>query len=806
MSLTTTETAIALVTRLGFKVFPWVMTKDERKVPLTENGHLDSVGAEDIEQIATWFSDSKARIGVHVGASGLLVGDVDVKEGKDGFQSTSGWLDFPSTFEAETGTGGKHFIYQAPPGVRLAPSGNFQGFRGLDIRGGSSWIAWWADEVPEDRSVFAPAPAWMCEPAKEVVGGAFEGGLDDWLSSLEDVAGEPNDRVLDAIQRIPDRDFGRFDLLERQFEFVRLAAEGAPGVLHGLNLLREAWLTPAWGDFDTDDNRYTFDKGLDGAIHKAGALDQQIANLPKYSDLYLAASQPVENALASKDGVTKSERHWFNTIKVLIRAGYEDSEVASLLWSAPATKGHSREWGIEFVFARIAELRAEVEAQEAKAEAEVARDSGDESTLEQRSDSIKPSLLTADEREALQENPNFIHRYLAYAGDRFPMLNAPYHRANAWTILSLTVGTCGFSPLAGKNLGLNLFQLTLGESSTGKSDSLLLRDEILRRYFEDDGDYDLGVEASGEMAHEHLLGRDGKPTFFHADEAAVFFRELTRPGSWQAKLQDKLTDFYGGYVGPVHKRAYKGENKGGHCHLVSQFFGTPDRLFGVMETDQFLSGFLARFQWSIGEPASKENRTVEDMQDDAPVVHVTNPQTEDLVTQLQSTVAYLGHRRPFKAGRSELARLLAAEKPMEAYLRANSDWKITESAYRRLVDALRKCAALLAGSRGSVHISAEDVLGTLEQAEVWLAGLVEAASNVSSSAFEREARDIAMAVKAKAHPWITEAALYKSFSRYEPIEFDKRLSWGVRSGYIQRSETNHGTKYGWRGHQDDDAD
>lgn len=788
--------------KLGVASFPWHLTKDGRKAPYPETrGHLDAT--TDPEALATLFSQyPQARVGIHVGASGLVVADLDAKNGKNGFESSEGWLDFPETWTQETPSNGRHLVYAAPDGIRLAPSADFQGFEGLDVRAGSSWIGVYG-KAPKSRDAFTPAPEWLLEPARDIVGGAFEGGLDEWLASLEDAGAEPDDRVLDAITRIPDAEFGHMELIERQMEFIRLGAEGHPGVLHGLELLRHAWLRTPW---DTDDYRYEYDRALDSGIKKFGALDQQIANLPKYSDLYLAASQPVENSLASKDGVTKSERHWFNTIKVLIRAGYEDSEVASLLWSAPATKGHSREWGIEFVFARIAELRVEVEAAEAKAEAEVQRSEGDESTLEQRSEKSNPNLLTDAERKALNENPNFIHRYLAYAGDRFPMLNAPYHRANAWTILSLTVGTCGFSPLAGKNLGLNLFQLTLGESSTGKSDSLLLRDEILRRYFEDDGDYDLGVEASGEMAHEHLLGRDGKPTFFHADEAAVFFRELTRPGSWQAKLQDKLTDFYGGYVGPVHKRAYKGENKGGHCHLVSQFFGTPDRLFGVMETDQFLSGFLARFQWSIGEPASKETRTVEDMQDDAPVVHVTNPQTEDLVAELHSTVAYLGHRRPFKAGRSELARLLAAEKPMEAYLRANSDWKITESAYRRLVDALRKCAALLAASRGSVHIDMNDVLGTLEQAEVWLAGLVEAASNVSSSAFEREARDIAMAVKAKAHPWITEAALYKSFSRYEPIEFDKRLSWGVRSGYIQRQETNHGTKYGWRGHQDDDAD
>src|SRR5690606_38217217 len=165
---------------------------------------------------------------------------------------------------------------------RLAPSGNFQGFRGLDVRGGSSWIAWWSDAIPADRSAFASAPEWLCEPAKELPGAAFEGGLDDWLETLVDPDGEPNDRVLAAIERIPDGDFGRFELLDRQFEFVRLAAEGSPGIMHGLRLLRGAWLRDEW---DTDDCRYTFDLGLSGAVKKAGALDEKIANLPAYIDL-----------------------------------------------------------------------------------------------------------------------------------------------------------------------------------------------------------------------------------------------------------------------------------------------------------------------------------------------------------------------------------------------------------------------------------------------------------------------------------------------------------------------------------------
>src|SRR5690606_9548532 len=118
------------LTRIGAKVFPWkVIVRDgkESKTPLTPNGHL--AATDDPEQIATWFLSEfpgpDVRVGVHVGASGLVVADVDRKDGKDGFQSTEGWLDFPDTFTVDTATGGKHYIYEAPEGIRLAPSGNF---------------------------------------------------------------------------------------------------------------------------------------------------------------------------------------------------------------------------------------------------------------------------------------------------------------------------------------------------------------------------------------------------------------------------------------------------------------------------------------------------------------------------------------------------------------------------------------------------------------------------------------------------------------------------------------------------------
>lgn len=805
MTLSTVEKALALA-KIGLHVFPWHMSKDGRKSTYKgTRGHLDAT--TDPEAIATAFTEhADPRIGVHVGASGLVVADLDRKNDKDGFTSSEGWLDFPATFFQETPSNGIHHIYAAPEGTRLAPAADFQGFTGLDVRGGSSWIGWYGD-VPADRTVFSPAPDWLLEPARQAVGGAFEGGLDEWLSTLVDPSGEPTGRVLDAISRIPEGEFGHPQLIEREFEFVRLAAEGHPGVLHGLELLRTAWLRPPW---DGQDYAYEFDAGLAGAVAKFGALEDRIASLPKYSDLLLAETHPeVTNLLAAVDGKGKGDKgHWTRTLNTLIRFGYTDDDAASALWSAPSTKDLSREWGIEFVYTRVTEARekhAEQDARAAEEASQVAKVSPVESN--------HTGLLTDEERAYLADHPTFIDRYVDYAATRFNHVNEPYHRANAWTILSLVYGGIGFVPLAGKKLSLNLFQMSPGESSTGKSDSIILRDEILRLFFADDLGYDVGSEASPEVLHEEMLLRTGHQTFFNSDEAAGFFRKLAQNGSWNAGLEDKITDWYGGYVGPVNKRVSKAvlkdANRGGPCYLVSHFFATPDRLFNELTTDQFLSGFLARFQWSFGEGAVESDARFWESQADSPEAHRdTAPEVEEMVAEFHALRAHVGLRRPLLAGPEELKRLSKNRRVMEAYLRANTDWKITESAYRRLCDALRKASALLALSRGSTRIEMVDVLATIQQAEMWLEGLAEAASRVSASVFEREAREIAHAVRTMGHPWVTESRLSNRFSQYDDMDWRRRIDWGIRQGLITKQEGNreHGTRFGWRGGEREDEE
>lgn len=806
MTLTTAEKAI-LLSKLGLSVFPWKLTNDGRKVPLLPNGHTGSSTVP--EQIATWFTLDfpTANIGVNAGASGLVILDLDKKNGLDGEQAIDGWVDTPDTWGYETPTGGRHLIYADPGTATLAPSKNYEGFEGVDVRAGSSWAAYYGDTVPESRDAFTTAPDWLLKPARDMVGSQFEGGLDEWLEGLIEPDGEPSNKVLDAITRIPDTDFGHVEMVERTFELIRLGAEGQPGVLHAITLLRDAWLRPP---YDTYNNRYDFDKAIESGIRKAGALEDRIANLPEYSPLVQGAAPEVVATLLGRTPANQKNA-WFKAVNTAIRFGHTDDEVLSLVWHGGTTKELSRDWGIEFCAERVVDARAKIEEREEQVAAEVSQAQASE--VGQRPiKSTGVMLLTDAERQYLAATGNFIHRYVAHANERFDLANPPYHASNAWTVASLVYGSCGFVPMSGKNLGLNLFQMSPGESSTGKSDSIILRQEILRKFFANDLGFDISTEASPEMLHEEMLLRAGAPTFFNTDEAAGFFAKLAQHGSWSAGLEDKITDWYGGWVGPVTKRAAKATlkdaNKGGPCYFVSHFFATPDRLFGTLNQDQFLSGFLARFLWNFGNPATDDASRHDETQPDATEVREADGWIDDLVLEFNANREHVGTRRAIKAGPEELRRLSANRAQMERILRDSSDWKITESAYRRLCDSLRKCAALLALTRGSTKIMMIDVLGAIEQAEAWVAGLVEASRRVSSSTFEREAREIALAVKSLSagNGWVTDARLYRRFARFEPREFRDRMEWATRTGLVVFDPANkeHQDRWAWKGGVDDE--
>jgi hypothetical protein len=117
------------------------------KTPLTKHGFKDAT--TDSEEIHAWAEDHpNANLGIRTGiASGLVVFDLDVKNGKDGIKALLDAVGaLPKTLTATTPSGGLHHYYKHPGAhtpIRLRP--NSVGWRVSDVE---AWL--------ESRSVVEP--------------------------------------------------------------------------------------------------------------------------------------------------------------------------------------------------------------------------------------------------------------------------------------------------------------------------------------------------------------------------------------------------------------------------------------------------------------------------------------------------------------------------------------------------------------------------------------------------------------------------------------------------------------------------
>ncbi len=119
----------------GWAVFP---CKPGGKAPLTQNGFKDA--SRDPKQIKRWWRKwPEANIGIATGAlSGLVVVDVDVKNGKGGFESYE-QLGLPKrTTSVETPSGGAHFYFKVDSKHSISCRTNLR--PGVDIRGNGGYV------------------------------------------------------------------------------------------------------------------------------------------------------------------------------------------------------------------------------------------------------------------------------------------------------------------------------------------------------------------------------------------------------------------------------------------------------------------------------------------------------------------------------------------------------------------------------------------------------------------------------------------------------------------------------------------
>ncbi len=155
------DAALAMAER-GWFVFPVL---DRR--PLTQRGYKDAT--TNPEQIRAWWDYCQsAKPAIDLGRSGLIVLDVDVKNGKPGMAELEKLLpDLPETAAAETPSGGLHLYYQRPADWAARRVINWR--PGLDLLSDGVLFAYPLDEV-----ALAPAPNLFApsqeRPAERLLG------------------------------------------------------------------------------------------------------------------------------------------------------------------------------------------------------------------------------------------------------------------------------------------------------------------------------------------------------------------------------------------------------------------------------------------------------------------------------------------------------------------------------------------------------------------------------------------------------------------------------------------------------------
>lgn len=792
------ELAINLAEKSGFYVFPVKHGEDNTKVPLTPHGHKDA--SRDPNVIMDWWERfPEAKAGVACGKSGITVADIDTKNGVDGWGSLDeAWLDLGEPYSYETGTGGSHLVYLAPEGLNLAPHVNYRGMKGVDVRAGESWVLW-AGGVPT-REELNEAPQWLLDESKPRTIEGFDGEIRDWYENL--VPGEPNVMVRRAMERIGN-DLSHEEMVSKTFEAIRLGCEGATGVPELIDALEEAWMNRPAENHTTPESawEYKFQEALLGGIGKFGGSITLLKDLPEYNIGLVPKGIP-DSLVTTPGGKAEFSR----LLGELVRETQDDNRILSILWNCPATRDLARDWGLQFVHKRIQDARVRPEPTRENPRIEEKREA--EKT---HPDLISTSLLTEEERKAVESRPGFVESYIE-ASKKGGFTNEFYARASAWNVASLAFAFHGFIPQdENDNMGLNLWTIQLGESGTGKTRATKVETAVLNVLFggEERGDgvprFDLGAGSSPEGIHEALLMRDRKASMFYQDEASEFFSKL-KPSSgkgWMAGFPDALARYYEGIV-PAEQKVRLKELRGKTAltHFNLHMFATPKRFLGLIERDMFGTGFVPRINWVIAPPPVVTPDRFKSRRVARGKVTEFGKTSETLTAvavDLAAARAFTGGSpKPIFASEEAYARMDKAHEQMYAVGSKRENWDVIEPVVTRLAETLKKCAAICAMYRSDDEIQVEDVLRALVAVEEWFENSFQVASLVSEGDFQRACRDIEEWVKGRKGGKASRAEIYHTFRNLierDSRELDGYLTYLLESGSLNRKEENGTVKY-----------
>ena len=469
--------------------------------------------------------------------------------------------------------------------------------------------------------------------------------------------------------------------------------------------------------------------------------EEALAKLPQ-NVLDLALTEPKLGAEGNR-----SETR-YRLLCELFRLGeiLSHDEALTIAWHAPASK----KWSVEDPRG-MKGLLAEAE----KALSEVMWERGQGLEPPQPEEKNIGELLDHQERETCQKVTTWIDHYMNWARLKSAKQNPPYDRMNAWVALSCAFSDMAFIPRKNGPEGLNLYTMTLGETTTGKSQSMKMLRTVLDEIFSEDPGYNLGGNASPNALGEKLFERDGKVSFFNKDEAHGLFKQWGTQ-EWTSGMMEDLALLYDGTVPPMLRVGKKDISKVAKTQFVMHMMGTPVEIARSLNRDMFKSGFLARFIWSIGEPRTLSKDAVKEEDSDGteirmgfePMARQWAAEFAEIKRQMRS--AHASSRVAVGITDEAADRMTKAKWDLANLVKkSDANFDILNPSLVRLGVTLRKCATLLAVSDGRDQTTLIDVLKAIEAAEEWVKNLLIIAEQINASDFERNCDEIEAYIKSK---------------------------------------------------------
>ncbi len=488
-----------------------------------------------------------------------------------------------------------------------------------------------------------------------------------------------------------------------------------------------------------------------------------------------------------------------------IRCGLTDEEAVSLAYSARASMYlQVDENGLGKLWREVEKARAIVDRENgivAAATSEVAPAATIEAPAPvpaPAKQAERPVLVTEEERAETRAVAWFGSQYMTFVNETLATVNGPYHRLNRWLILSLVFAPhVQFVKEGGLVVPCSIWGMTAGPSTSGKSESMAVMRTFLDGYFVGEDHPNIGGDATPEALIKHLILRDGKSSWFNSDEASAHI-EASRPGTagYLKNLREKLTELYDGRVPKILRNGDKElSDVDAKTYLTMQYAGIDTKIYDALEPSDWESGFLHRFVWAIGDrvPRTQEMKrkrfaSADDVLNDRHFEMQKHCAAE--WTSAVRAVHPEGQIGPSTLDVSEWVsdRDLEVYEFFERLIHGHPHEVLLQPSIERFTWSVMKCAGLVASSMSSTTVDRIHYLIALEQAEEWLANLLDIVGKTTQSAFRRDVDKLEKAIVARPSRRMKETEI----SRLAPDTFtaERWIQQLIADGRATRTRDN----------------